>query len=197
MEDGEGLSSSFVRRTYRAAMSWLVARRGFRKAVAEDIVQDAFEVVLRRRGDVRGPLSRFFRGVIRQNARAYGRNEVRDRRRGAEGPAEGVPASGRSPSSQYALEQRLRRTLGTMAMLSADEQRLLAMRTVEGMSYRALAAKVGLATPVVAGRIFRAKAKVRRYVDGGPSKIGASPGTGLDTWLRQLCPIEANNSRPG
>ena len=140
--------------------AFLVYRTGDR-ALAEDVLADAFEHAYRAR-------ARFDRRKASERTWLYtiALNRLRDlqRRRGAEERAyeralAGVPA-GAEERGVEAFEAR-DSVVRAMAALSAEEREALALRYGAELSLKEVAATVGESVSTVEGRVYRGLRKMR------------------------------------
>lgn len=169
-EDVEALAQ--VARGERRAMTRLVAQHRdavFRyartlcrdDALAEDILQDTFLAALRHAGDFRGEGS--VRGWLLSIARS--RAFTAQRRRSGE-PARfepldtlGIEAGWGSPEAMEALARKdaLHRALGA---LEPEDQEILTLRDLEGLSGPEAAELLGLSLAAMKSRLHRARLKL-------------------------------------
>jgi RNA polymerase sigma factor (sigma-70 family) len=137
--------------------SFLAYRTGDR-ALAEDLLADAFERALRARG-------RFDRrrGSEKTWLYAIALNVLRDhvRRAAAEGRAYArvdVPAGGDDPFAGVEVRDELMRAL---AGLSAEEREAIALRYGSDLTVPEMATVLGVPLTTVEGRVYRALRKLR------------------------------------
>lgn len=168
-----GLGDSEFERLYtehaNGLLGFLTYHTGDR-ALAEDIVADTFERVLRTRSGYRG----------RANAKTWlytiALNRMRDlaRRRGAEARAvERVPVEpGPDPIGGIADRDLLARG---MAALSEEERAVLALRFGGDLSLHEIAELLEERQSTIEGRLYRGLRRLREAAESGPEKNLAQP----------------------
>jgi RNA polymerase sigma-70 factor, ECF subfamily len=148
--------------------SFLAYRTGDR-ALAEDLLADAFERALRARG-------RFDRrrGSERTWLYSIALNALRDhmRRAAAEGRAlERLRDSGEVAADAFAGVDERDRLARALAVLSADEREAIALRFGAELTVPEMAKVLGERLTTVEGRVYRALRKLRDALGaGGPSR---------------------------
>jgi len=153
-------------------LGFLVQRTGDR-ALAEDLLADTFEKVLRaRRGFDRR------RGSEKTWLYSIALNLVRDqsRRRAAEGRALERTAGGEGASDgRRGLEEVDDRDLVGRALdvLSTDEREAVALRFGADLSMPEVARVTGERLTTVEGRVYGALRKLRGELDAAPQAVGA------------------------
>ena len=147
----------------RGVFSFLAFRSGDRQ-LAEDLLADTFERVLRaRRRPLRKPASekawlyKIALNVLRDHAR---RSAVQDRALAS--VAAGATES-TDPLDSLGDRDAVRRAVAT---LSPEEQHALALRFGAGLTVPELAAVLGEPLPRVEGRVYRSLRKLRPLLDG-------------------------------
>jgi RNA polymerase sigma factor (sigma-70 family) len=142
--------------------SFLAYRTGDR-ALAEDLLADAFERALRARG-------RFDRRRGSQKTWLYAiaLNALRDHARRAAAEARaieraGVPDAGGSELSHVEHRDEVQRALGA---LSAEEREAIALRFGADLTVPEIAKVLGERLTTVEGRVYRALRKLRSELDG-------------------------------
>ena len=128
------------------------------EALAEDVVQEAFLRVVRARDRYQAgrPFGPWFYTIVRRVAVDTARRRARDRRAAAEAArwtdgVEGGPADG----ERVSVEEML-------APLPEGERTVLVLRVVEGLSFREVAAALGLSVEAAKKRAQRGLARLRR-----------------------------------
>jgi len=148
-------------------LGFLVQRTGDR-ALAEDLLADTFEKVLRaRRGFDRR------RGSEKTWLYSIALNLVRDqsRRRAAEGRAlERTAEGGELPEGHRSLDEIDDRDLVKRALgvLSTEEREAVALRFGANLSVPEVARVTGERLTTVEGRVYGALRKLRKELDGSP-----------------------------
>jgi RNA polymerase sigma-70 factor (ECF subfamily) len=144
----------------------------------EDLCQQTFEVVVRRRDAIAGGLRAYLFGVARFVLIAW----VRKRRRFE--PAEDSllpPADDPSIAGALAEQQHVRIVATALRGLPLDDQILIELKDWEGLAQAELAAMFAVPQPTVARRLQRARARLRAAVEA----LAADPAL-RDRGLREL-----------
>ena len=141
------------------------------RTVAEDLVSDTFERVLRARGRFdprRGSEAAWIYSVALNRLRDYARRaeaEGRALEKAAQGgqPLEG----GRSEAGESALRavEAKQTVFGALEFLSDDEREAVALRYGADLTLAQTARAIGERRTTVEGRIYRALRKMRTHLD--------------------------------
>ncbi|MFD0903306.1 RNA polymerase sigma factor [Actinomadura sediminis] len=127
---------------------------------AEDAAQEALIVLYRKIGTLRASaaLASWMFRIVRHEC-------VRRVRRAAQGREvpDGLAASAEEEALRRLDAERVAAAIGA---LPADQRRVLIMRDVQGRSGRAVANALGLSVPAMKSRLHRARATVRRELEG-------------------------------
>lgn len=181
-EDGSGsLDAALVFRARRgdvAAFETLVARhvKGAHAVAlaeladardAEDAVQDAFILALKRLEDCRDPAAfgPWLRRIVRNRARSIGR---RERLRDTE-PLERVnsaPALG-DPGRELDRTRLRTQLLDALSRLTDVQRRVVLMHDLEGYRHREIAAELEIPEGTVRSHLFLARRALRRLLQPG------------------------------
>ena len=131
-------------------------------ADAEDVVQDAYVRALRFFSSLRGEDARAWLLTIVRNT-WYGRfprragNEVIARGEGEpDNRVDGSP----SPEAQLIQQQTVEQVRRALETLPADFREMLVLRELEGLSYKEIAAIVGIPIGTVMSRLARARERL-------------------------------------
>jgi RNA polymerase sigma-70 factor, ECF subfamily len=147
-------------RLYAAEAQGLFAFLAYRKgerALAEDLLADAFERALRSRYDRR-------KGSAKTWLYSIALNALRDhiRRTAAEGRAlERSPAPGADAADPFANVEHRDELQRALAALSADEREAIALRFGAELTVPEMATALGEPLTTVEGRVYRALRKLR------------------------------------
>ncbi len=130
---------------------------------ARDVVQNAFEKVLRNGASFRGQarVSTWVHRIVANEALMW----LRSRRRRAEvqplvGEMARLADAAESPADRLALRQRAHRLRAELLQLSADERDVLVRCALRGESYAAYGARTGLHPAAVKSRAFRGRRRL-------------------------------------
>lgn len=142
-------------------------RLGVRSADLPDLVQEAFLVVHRRRGEHDG--ERSVRGWLWGIAVGLVRNYRRRAFRRLERPADAGPELRAEGDPEAALVARRRRQRGERALATLDPEKraVFVMFEVEGMSGREIAALLDVPIGTVHSRLFGARRELGRALADG------------------------------
>ena len=135
--------------------SFLAYRTGDR-ALAEDLLADAFERALRAKYDKRRGLGADV--AVRDRAERAARPHAAGGGRGPGVRAGGGPRRGGDPFADVEHRDELTRAL---AMLSAEEREAIALRFGSGLTVPEMATVLGEPLTTVEGRVYRALRKLR------------------------------------
>ena len=158
-------------RLYRAARAWVRSREE-----AEDLVQETYARVLARprflRGqDELGYLLRALRNTLVSQHRA------RSRRPQTAPLVEDVPASGRSRADTAEVAES-RQVYAAIHELPEEFRDALVAVDVAGLSYGEAARALGVPEGTVTSRLFRARDRVARQLEGRPDRPPPKPSGG-------------------
>lgn len=129
--------------------------------LAEDVVQEAFLRAYRGLGTLRDP-SRFrvwLGGIVRRRAIDVLRQETTRRTLDLEGEdvAGSVVSSGLPPDARLEGEERQRKVAEALAELPEEDRTVLALKHMEGLSYKEIGEITGFTVSAVESRLFRAR----------------------------------------
>src|SRR6202158_4569560 len=147
-------------------------------ADAEDVVQDAYVRALRFFSSLRGEDARAWLLTIVRNT-WYGRFP---RRAGAplamveDGNAGDRPDERLDPEALLIQHQTVQHVRGALEMLPTDFREVLVLRELEGLSYKEIAAIVGIPIGTVMSRVARAGERVLRVGGGDAAGGGGRAG---------------------
>ena len=145
------LAAALYREHGQALRAYVAARVGDPASV-DDILQDTFLTALRQ-GLPAGPPGPWLFGIARHKALKH-----RDRR--APQPLDESAAVG--PVEGLDREARRQRVQAAIAALPDEQREVIALRYTGGLSYGAVAERLGLPLPTVQGRLKRARQALRR-----------------------------------
>jgi RNA polymerase sigma-70 factor, ECF subfamily len=155
-------------RLYRAARTWTRSREE-----AEDLVQETYARVLARPRLLRGEgelayLLRALRNTLISQRRA-------EARRPATTPLAEGPAVGTSSGDDPAEAAEIRQVHAAIAALPEEFREALVAVDVAGLSYREAARALGVPEGTLTSRLFRARDRVARSLEGElPGRSGQS-----------------------
>lgn len=156
----------------------------------EDLTQETFEIMLRRRDAYRGDAP--YRAYLFGIARFVLLNHIRGRQRHRERfePAEDSamdPAS-EGASSLFAAREHERIVAAALQSLPLDDQIAIELRHWEGLTKRELAALFDAPISTMANRLQRARARLRRAIEERLTDptIGAELDESLDTCMGNI-----------
>jgi RNA polymerase sigma factor (sigma-70 family) len=159
----------------------------------EDLAQETFEVVFRRREAYRGEGS--FRAYAYGVARFVLVNHIRRRRRQQERfePAEhsAIDPATAGASEIFAAREHERIVAAALRSLPLDDQIVIELKDWEGLSQDELAVLFEVPRSTMASRISRARAKLRKALDERLTDAAMraellDDGEGLDTCMRSI-----------
>ena len=161
------MSHADLERLYRrhaASLYGFLAYRTGDGALAEDLLADVFERVLRTRRPFdprRGSETSWLYAIALNVLRDHGRRRSRE----ARGAAGGLPAEDVDPGPENAvlLRSDLRRA---MAVLSEDEREVVSLRFGADLTAPQIARVTDASLTTVEGRLYRALRKLRAELDG-------------------------------
>jgi RNA polymerase sigma factor (sigma-70 family) len=188
-----------VERHYASIYRFLFAKVD--DEACEDLTQETFEVVLRRRDDYRGdgPFRAYLYGI----ARFVLINHIRRRRRQRERfePAEhsAIDPATDGASAIFAAREHERIVAAALRSLALDDQIAIELKDWEGLSQDELAALFEVPRSTMATRLARARAKLRRAIDERLSDpaLRVELDEGLDTCMRSIhAKIQGHLARP-
>jgi RNA polymerase sigma-70 factor, ECF subfamily len=143
------------------------ARRVLRDAsAAQDVVQDVFVALWthpERYDETRGGLCTFLTTVAQRRALDAVRSELR--RAGREHRLRVVPEQDRSPADETDARVVAEAVRDAVRLLPADQRRVVELAYFQGMSYRAVAAEVGIPEGTAKSRLRLALAKLGSALD--------------------------------
>ena len=127
-------------------------------ADAEDVVQDAYVRALRFFSSLRGEDARAWLLTIVRNT-WYGRfpRRASDATTVADEDAENRADTSPDPETQLIQQQTVEQVRRALEMLPTDFREVLALRELEGFSYKEIAAVVGIPIGTVMSRLARAR----------------------------------------
>jgi RNA polymerase sigma-70 factor (ECF subfamily) len=132
--------------------------------LTEDLVQEAIERALLARGRFRhGSHLRAWLGQILRNLFIDARRRVLTRTR-LDREAEAAPAPAAEPGGPFeALSHD--DILAALASLEAAQREVIVMACLDGLSYRQIAARMGIPASTVGTRLLRARRRLRRLLE--------------------------------
>lgn len=156
-----------LHRTYRASLLRYFSRRVSDPMVAEDMVQQVFERLVRRGeiesiDNVGGYVFQIARSVIADHLRQRG-----SRRDSAHEPFEETVHGGVDFSPEYVLSKR-ERLARAMALLQALPERtrvIFVLQRLEGVKYREIAERLGISVSAVEKHMERAVTHLAKGLD--------------------------------
>jgi RNA polymerase sigma-70 factor (ECF subfamily) len=137
-------------------------------ADAEDVVQDAYVRALRFFSSLRGEDARAWLLTIVRNT-WYGRFPRRaglDVTTGADDSPENRADGGPDPEAQMIQQQTVEQVRRALETLPADFREMLVLRELEGLSYKEIAAIVGIPIGTVMSRLARARERLADVLVG-------------------------------
>jgi RNA polymerase sigma-70 factor (ECF subfamily) len=165
------LDSAALYRTHRRALVDYASRITGDRERAEDVVQDAWERIeaVERRRVLAKPLGYFYR-IVRNLALDGLRVRKRDLARAAgaaAGALEAIPDDAPSPESGLIAREELRIVLESLGQLPERTRLALTLHTIEGLTLRDVAERLGVSTArahalVVEAKLYCAKQLKRR-----------------------------------
>jgi RNA polymerase sigma-70 factor (ECF subfamily) len=158
-----------------ALYRFIIVRVGGDRAVADDLLQQACYVAVRRSGKVPpddDTCEAWLRGIARNLIRQYWRKcngraklirleDVEQSRRLLE-----KLESGALPEESLARDESVQQLLLAVTSLPADQQRLVFAFYFEECSYAAIADELGITAKGVETRLYRARARLREVLAG-------------------------------
>lgn len=167
----------------------------------EDLTQQTFEVVLRRREAYRGEGSfrAYLYGIARFVLIAYIRRRRRQRERFEPAEHSAIDPATDGGSSIFAAREHERIVAAALRSLPLDDQIVIELKDWEGLSQDELAALFEVPRSTMASRLSRARAKLRRAIDERLTDpaMRVEVEEGLDTCMRSIhAKIQAHLTGP-
>ncbi len=165
-------------RQHGAALRRFVRTRLRSDSDAEDVLQDVF-VRICRRGDTQTLQSPA--AVLYKTAFRLALNVIRRRRNspidgGCEIDALDLPSPGRSPEEDLLVRRECEALLRAIGALPPQCQRVLTLRTIEGLSYDEMAAQLGLSVSTLEKHVVKGRRILRQHHrpdgDGPERRVG-------------------------
>ncbi len=164
--DGDAAAGQeLVRRHYASIYAFFLGK--VERQLAEDLTQQTFEVLCRRRDEFRGDsaVRTFLFGIARNKLVRHFERRKSDRARfdprGDPPPEVGLPGT---LTSLFAARDREMLVVQALRRLPLDDQLLLELKDYEGLTARALAQILGVPPGTVASRLHRARGRLRKEV---------------------------------
>ncbi len=147
-----------VYRQHRSLVCWIVRASGVPESSVDDVTQDVFVAIDRRRGAFRrDDLRKWIVGVTRSVCHAHRRSHARARRRLAKLPA---PIPPRTPEERASERQALRRLQRALDALAPEQREVFVHVELEGLTAPETAARVGAKVATVSSRLRLARRRV-------------------------------------
>ena len=159
-------------------------------AACEDLAQETFEVLIRRRDGYRGegPFRTYLYGI----ARFVLIGHIRRRRRRADRfePAEhsAMDPATAAASEIFAAREHERVVAAALRSLPLDDQITIELKDWEGLTQDELASLFGVPRSTMGSRISRARARLRKAIEAGLEDAAqiAQLEEGLETCMRSI-----------
>jgi RNA polymerase sigma factor (sigma-70 family) len=156
----------------------------------EDLTQETFEVLIRRREGYRGegPFRAYLYGVARFVLIAHIRRRRRHRERFEPAEHSAVDPATEGASAIFAAREHERIVAAALRSLPLDDQITIELKDWEGLTQDELAALFEVPRSTMASRISRARARLRQAIEAGladPAQL-AQLEEGLDTCMRSI-----------
>jgi RNA polymerase sigma factor (sigma-70 family) len=132
------------------------------EADAEDVVQDAYIRALRFFSSLRGEDARAWLLTIVRNTwyRRFPRRAGSPMTTVADGEADNRPDASLDPEAQLIQQQTVEQVRRALETLPTDFREVLVLRELEGLSYKEIAAIVGIPLGTVMSRLARARERL-------------------------------------
>lgn len=177
--------TALVTKHYRELHNWLCKQLNGNKDLAADLIQQTVEVAVRKHKDIVTDFRAYLYGIAGFKLKAHFRRQSPpdDATPPSQliDPAHGAYSVLRDVGNAKLLVKALR-------SLSIEAQTYIMWAYVDGLTHPEIAARVGLATPQVNGRITRAREKLRKRLE----ELSRSPDQrssidkGFDSWVISL-----------
>ncbi len=156
----------------------------------EDLTQETFEIMLRRRDAYRGdaPYRAYLFGIARFVLISYIRRRQRHRERFDPAQDSVMDPASEGASSLFAAREHERIVAAALRSLPLDDQIAIELRHWEGLTKRELATLFDAPISTMAHRLQRARARLRRAVEERLTDpaMGVELDEGLDTCMRSI-----------
>jgi RNA polymerase sigma factor (sigma-70 family) len=152
-------------------------------AAAMDIVQASFEIALKKKREIQGAFGPYVRGIAKL--------KVLEHFRGKDAVVHELLSSigerGSGAESVLVGKQQERLAIAALGRLPPEQQDLMYLRYVQGMTLRAVAELAGMTTSKLAGILRRAEQRLAKEVAqlAESPAVGQSTLLGVRTWLRR------------
>ncbi|MEM9454935.1 MAG: sigma-70 family RNA polymerase sigma factor [Myxococcota bacterium] len=179
---GEALTRAYYREIFERL------RRGLQgnAELAAEQTQQVFEIAASHREDLVTDFRRYLHGVARFKLWEY------IRRQRSNGPVDPQLSQMIDPShgalSVMVRAEDARLLVQGLLSLPIEEQVCLMWAYADKKTHREIAERLGLTTPQISGRIFRAKEKLRRQLErfSQSTELRSSIDMGFNTWMESL-----------
>lgn len=156
----------------------------------EDLTQETFEVLIRRRDGYRGegPFRAYLYGVARFVLVAHIRRRRRRQQRFEPAEHSAIDPATEAASSIFAAREHERVVAAALRSLALDDQITIELKDWEGLTQDELAALFGVSRSTMGSRISRARARLRQAIEArlaDPAQR-ATLDEGLDTCMQSI-----------
>lgn len=156
----------------------------------EDLTQETFEIMLRRRDAYRGdaPYRAYLFGIARFVLINHIRRRQRHRERFEPAEDSAMDPDSEGASSLFAAREHERIVAAALRSLPLDDQIAIELRHWEGLTKRELAALFDAPISTMANRLQRARARLRHAIEERLTDpaMAAELDEGLDTCMRSI-----------
>jgi len=156
----------------------------------EDLTQETFEVLIRRREGYRGdgPFRAYLYGIARFVLIAHIRRRRRERERFEPAEHSAIDPATAGASEIFADREHERIVAAALRSLALDDQITIELKDWEGLSQAELAALFGVPRSTMGSRISRARARLREAIEAQVEDAAniAALDEGLDTCMRSI-----------
>ncbi len=177
-----------VKRYYAAIYRFFFAKVA--DGACEDLVQETFEVLVRRRDDYRGdgPLRAYLYAIARFVLINHIRRRRRERDRFEPAEHSAIDPATAGASSIFAAREQERVVAAALRSLALDDQIAIELKDWEGLTQAELAALFEVPRPTMARRLQRARARLRRAIEryAADPVLRAEASDGLETCMRSI-----------
>ncbi|MCX4239186.1 RNA polymerase sigma factor [Paraliomyxa miuraensis] len=176
---------ALVTKHYRELYNWLCNQLNGNRDLAADLMQQTVEVAVRKHQDIVTDFRAYLYGIAGFKLKAHLRRQPPSD--DASPPSQLIdPAHGAYSVLSDVDDAKL--LVKALRSLSIEAQTYIMWAYVDGLTHPEIAARVGLATSQVNGRITRAREKLRKRLEElsrSPEQRG-SIDKGFDTWVISL-----------
>jgi RNA polymerase sigma-70 factor, ECF subfamily len=155
--EGDASALEAIYRVTQPRLAAFLRYQGFSQPIQEDIAADVSEAVLTKISSLRSPgtFEAWFWAITRNHVRGWLRSKQRDARQ----LVAGVPEAP-TPDEILVSKEDHSDIRWALAALSADDRRLLWLREIEGLPYKAIGSITGASTGTVRVRCHRARQRL-------------------------------------